>query len=97
MRLVLKLDCCMPAFPVLVCTQAGTCCFMLLTMCLLLHPSPSPAAALPGEAIKALINEEFGDGIMSAIGFYATVDKMTGNEGEARVVITFNGEQTAEQ
>ncbi|WIA42229.1 hypothetical protein OEZ86_008246 [Tetradesmus obliquus] len=44
-----------------------------------------------GEAIKALINEEFGDGIMSAIGFYATVDKMTGNEGEARVVITFNG------
>jgi hypothetical protein len=50
-----------------------------------------------GEAIKALINEEFGDGIMSAIGFYATVDKMTGNEGEARVVITFNGEPTAPQ
>eukprot|EP00882_Tetradesmus_deserticola_P003674 GHRQ01003888.1.p1 GENE.GHRQ01003888.1~~GHRQ01003888.1.p1 ORF type:complete len:205 (+),score=67.59 GHRQ01003888.1:94-708(+) len=44
-----------------------------------------------GEAIKALINEKFGDGIMSAIGFYATVDKLTGNEGEARVVITFNG------
>jgi hypothetical protein len=57
------------------------------------------AAAVPpaGEAIKALINEEFGDGIMSAIGFYATVDKMTGNEGEARVVITFNGEQAAQQ
>jgi hypothetical protein len=30
---------------------------------------------------------------MSAIGFYATVNKMTGNEGEARVVITFNGER----
>jgi cyanate lyase len=44
-----------------------------------------------GESLKALINEEFGDGIMSAIGFYCTVDKMVGSEGEPRVVITFNG------
>jgi hypothetical protein len=29
-----------------------------------------------GESLKAIINEEFGDGIMSAIGFYATVDKV---------------------
>lgn len=55
-----------------------------------------------GEAIKALINEEFGDGIMSAIGFYCSVDKVVGSEGEQRVVVTFNGkflphiEQTAE-
>lgn len=70
------------------------CCLHLGCHDLLLHAAPhSP----PGEAIKALINEEFGDGIMSAIGFYATVDKMTGNEGEARVVITFNGEQAARQ
>lgn len=44
-----------------------------------------------GEAIKALLNEEFGDGIMSAIDFYCTVDKMEGTQGERRVVITFNG------
>jgi cyanate lyase len=28
---------------------------------------------------------------MSAIGFYATIDKVVGKEGEPRVVITFNG------
>lgn len=44
-----------------------------------------------GEAIKAIINEEFGDGIMSAIGFNCTVERMVGKEGEARVVITMNG------
>lgn len=44
-----------------------------------------------GEAIKSLINEEFGDGIMSAIDFYCTVDRMEGAQGERRVVITFNG------
>lgn len=77
--------------------------YLFTAALLLLAPGLSrPAAACctplpPGEAIKALINEEFGDGIMSAIGFYATVDKMTGNEGEARVVITFNGEQAARQ
>jgi cyanate lyase len=48
-----------------------------------------------GEAIKALVNEEFGDGIMSAIDFYCTVDRMEGTQGERRVVITFNGKQVA--
>lgn len=44
-----------------------------------------------GDAVKSCINEEFGDGIMSAIDFYFTLDKMKGTEGEARVVLTFNG------
>lgn len=44
-----------------------------------------------GESLKALLNEEFGDGIMSAINFYMTVDKVIGVEGDERVVITFNG------
>lgn len=44
-----------------------------------------------GEAIKALINEKFGDGIMSAIDFYLTVGETKGKAGERRVVITFNG------
>eukprot|EP00877_Chromochloris_zofingiensis_P014039 jgi/Chrzof1/888/Cz01g32230.t1 len=44
-----------------------------------------------GEGIKAIVNEEFGDGIMSAIGFYCEVDKMVGKEGEPRVIITLNG------
>lgn len=38
-------------------------------------------------------NFRFGDGIMSAIDFYCTVDKMEGTQGERRVVITFNGER----
>lgn len=44
-----------------------------------------------GESIKAIINEEFGDGIMSAIGFYCTVEKVKGKDGEDRVAIVFNG------
>ncbi|KAL4423450.1 hypothetical protein ABPG77_005402 [Micractinium sp. CCAP 211/92] len=44
-----------------------------------------------GEALKAIVNEKFGDGIMSAIDFYCTVDKVQGKHGENRVVITFNG------
>lgn len=44
-----------------------------------------------GKAIKALINEKFGDGIMSAIDFYLTVGETKGKMGERRVVITFNG------
>ena len=43
------------------------------------------------DSLKAIINEEFGDGIMSAIDFYMTVDKVVGMSGEDRVVITFNG------
>uniref|UniRef100_A0A7S0LE89 Cyanate hydratase n=1 Tax=Coccolithus braarudii TaxID=221442 RepID=A0A7S0LE89_9EUKA len=44
-----------------------------------------------GEAIKRLINEQCGDGIMSAIDFYCDVGTTTGKQGEKRVVITFNG------
>ncbi len=55
-----------------------------------------------GEAIKSIINEQCGDGIMSAIDFYMDVGTTTGKSGEKRVVITFNGkflpfiEQTAD-
>jgi cyanate lyase len=49
------------------------------------------AVAHYGEAIKAIINEQCGDGIMSAIDFYLDVGTTTGTKGEKRVVITFNG------
>ncbi|XP_057547004.1 cyanate hydratase [Amaranthus tricolor] len=44
-----------------------------------------------GESIKEIINEEFGDGIMSAIDFYCSVDKVKGADGKDRVVITYDG------
>ena len=44
-----------------------------------------------GEAIKSIINEQCGDGIMSAIDFYMDVGTTIGKQGEKRVVITFNG------
>ncbi|XP_073282658.1 cyanate hydratase-like isoform X1 [Primulina huaijiensis] len=44
-----------------------------------------------GESIKEIINEEFGDGIMSAIDFYCSVDKIKGVDGKDRVVLTFDG------
>jgi len=44
-----------------------------------------------GEAIKMLINEQCGDGIMSAIDFYLDVGSTIGKQGEKRVVLTFNG------
>ena len=44
-----------------------------------------------GMAIKTLINEQCGDGIMSAIDFFMDVGTTTGKLGEKRVVITFNG------
>ncbi|KNA23394.1 hypothetical protein SOVF_025320 [Spinacia oleracea] len=44
-----------------------------------------------GESIKEIINEEFGDGIMSAIDFYCSVDKVKGADGKDRVVVTFDG------
>lgn len=44
------------------------------------------------EAIKSIINEQCGDGIMSAIDFYCDVGTTIGKEqGEKRVVITLNG------
>ncbi|KAJ4956758.1 hypothetical protein NE237_013541 [Protea cynaroides] len=44
-----------------------------------------------GESIKEIINEDFGDGIMSAIDFYCSVDKIKGVDGKDRVVVTFDG------
>ncbi|XP_050371965.1 cyanate hydratase [Argentina anserina] len=44
-----------------------------------------------GESIKEIINEEYGDGIMSAIDFYCSVDKVKGVDGKDRVVLTFDG------
>ena len=44
-----------------------------------------------GQSIKEIINEEFGDGIMSAIDFYCSVDKISGVDGKDRVVVTFDG------
>ncbi|KAL3329115.1 hypothetical protein AABB24_036293 [Solanum stoloniferum] len=44
-----------------------------------------------GESIKEIVNEEFGDGIMSAIDFFCSVDKIKGVDGKDRVVLTFDG------
>lgn len=43
-----------------------------------------------GRPIKAMINEKFGDGIMSAIDFTMSVEREKDPKGD-RVVITFNG------
>lgn len=43
-----------------------------------------------GPAIKELIHEEFGDGIMSAINFTLSVDRRQDPGGD-RVVVTFDG------
>merc|ERR1712187_526775 len=40
-----------------------------------------------GESIKALINEKFGDGIMSAIDFYLDVGSTTDSKGDQLVKI----------
>jgi cyanate lyase len=44
-----------------------------------------------GPTLKALIHEEFGDGIMSAINFRLNVEKVEDPEGGHRVVITLDG------
>jgi len=44
-----------------------------------------------GESIKEVINEDFGDGIMSTIDFYCSVDKLKGIDGKDRVVIILDG------
>src|SRR5205085_11360950 len=43
-----------------------------------------------GPAIKALIHEDFGDGIMSAINFRADIERVPDPAGD-RVRITFDG------
>ena len=44
-----------------------------------------------GEAIKAIINEEGGDGIMSAIDIYSSIETVQGKAGEKRIVLKLNG------
>lgn len=46
-----------------------------------------------GDALRSMANEMFGDGIMSAIDFTIDVEKVTGKEGEARMMITMNGKR----
>ncbi len=48
------------------------------------------AIAVYGPAIKELIHEEFGDGIMSAINFKIDVSRRADPGGD-RVVVTFDG------
>lgn len=48
------------------------------------------ALAVYGPAIKELIHEEFGDGIMSAINFKVSVARREDPTGD-RVVVTFDG------
>jgi len=43
-----------------------------------------------GETIKEMINEKFGDGIMSAIDFTMNVDKQEDPKGD-RVLVTISG------
>jgi len=44
-----------------------------------------------GEAIKALMNEECGDGIMSGINFNMDLDTTVNSSGQKRVIMTFDG------
>ncbi|RMH34225.1 MAG: cyanase [Nitrospirae bacterium] len=44
-----------------------------------------------GAAILDIIHEQFGDGIMSAIDFKITIEKIKGAQGEDRVLMTWNG------
>ena len=43
-----------------------------------------------GTTIKALIHEKFGEGIMSAIDFELTIDRVEDPKGD-RVKVTYNG------
>ncbi|EDN09327.1 cyanate hydratase [Histoplasma capsulatum] len=44
-----------------------------------------------GYAYKAVMNEKFGDGIMSAISFSTKVEKETDNDGNDWAVVTWRG------
>ncbi|OBG71679.1 cyanase [Mycobacterium sp. E2462] len=48
------------------------------------------ALSVYGPAIKELIHEEFGDGIMSAINFQLSVERRPDPQGD-RVIVTFDG------
>lgn len=47
--------------------------------------------AVYGDAIKTVVHEEFGDGIMSAIDFECHVDRIETEDGADRVRITYEG------
>lgn len=44
-----------------------------------------------GYAYKAILNEKFGDGIMSAIAFSTKVEKETDKDGNTWAIITMRG------
>lgn len=44
-----------------------------------------------GDGLKLLINEKKGDGIMSAIDMYVSLDVIKGTLDEDRIVVTLNG------
>ncbi len=44
-----------------------------------------------GTTLKALVHEEFGDGIISAINFKLKVEKVEDPDGGHRAVITLDG------
>ena len=44
-----------------------------------------------GTTLKALIHEQFGDGIISAINFKLDIDKVPDPDGGERAIITLNG------
>jgi cyanate lyase len=44
-----------------------------------------------GTTLKALVHEEFGDGIISAINFRLRIDKVEDPDGGRRAVITLDG------
>lgn len=44
-----------------------------------------------GSTLKALVHEQFGDGIISAINFKLDIQKVEDPEGGARAVITLDG------
>lgn len=44
-----------------------------------------------GQAYKAILNEKFGDGIMSAIAFSTKVEKETDDKGVEWAIITLRG------
>ncbi|MFZ4833043.1 cyanase [Rouxiella sp. Mn2063] len=44
-----------------------------------------------GSTLKALVHEQFGDGIISAINFKLNIDKVPDPEGGHRAVITLDG------
>ncbi|MEU8133419.1 cyanase [Streptodolium elevatio] len=48
------------------------------------------ALSVYGPALKELIHEEFGDGIMSAINFQVDISRRPDPDGD-RVVVTFDG------